>query len=232
VGFIHICLFSGAALPELRQHYFPLDRSHHPGPQEPTSYEPTDLPLRTHDEFLSQAREVQAAPSMAAEKRLATRFGIKGVPVLSFLPSLSFPDSFQYGFMHLIFENLIPNLVRLWTDDWKDIAGDPNYVINGTVWEAIAHAGQLSGDTIPSAFGACVSNIATDQSKFTAETWLLWAVHLEPGLLQKAFSHRRYYDHFILLVRLINVCLQLRITESELDKLELGFVHWVKQYEK
>jgi hypothetical protein len=218
--------------PKVTSHYVPLDRHSHPNQPEPAVYDPSNLPLRTHGEFIAQAREVQTAPTVTEEKRLATKYGIKGVPALSFLSSLSFPDSFQHGFMHLIVENLIPNLVRLWTDDFKDVAADPQYHINGTVWDAIAEAGALAGDTMPSAFGTRMSNIATDRSKFTAETWLLWATHLGPVLLRKAFSHRRYYKHFVELVQLIDKCLQLSITDAELNNLESSFIKWVQDYEK
>jgi hypothetical protein len=60
---------------------------------------------------MDQAREVQFAPTATEEERLAKTYGIKGIPLLSYLPSLSFPKSFPFDFMHLIYENLIKNLV-------------------------------------------------------------------------------------------------------------------------
>jgi hypothetical protein len=218
--------------PKVTSHYFPLDRSRHPSLPKPAIYDAADLPLRSHEDFMRQAYKVQMAPTAAKEQRLATRYGIKGIPALSFLPSLLFPDSFQYGFMHLILENLIPNLVALWTDEFKDISGDTQYTFNPQVWAAIGEAGSLSGDTIPSSHGARVPNIAIDRSKFIADTWLFWTTHLGPPLLQKVFKHRRYYDHFVRLVRLVNTCLQFEITEEEVDELESGFINWVKEYEK
>jgi len=38
------------------------------------------------------------------------------------LSSLSFPVSFPYNFMHLIWTNLIPNLICFWTGKFKDIS--------------------------------------------------------------------------------------------------------------
>lgn len=95
--------------------YVPLDRRnlHAPGEAAPVSYDPSDLPMRSHEQFMAQAREVQNASSDADEKKLSQKYGIKGVPLLSILSSLSFPHSFPFDFMHEIFENLLPNLLQL-----------------------------------------------------------------------------------------------------------------------
>ena len=70
---------------------------------------------------MEQATEVQYAPTNVDYEGLATKYGIKGLPLLSTLSSLSFPVSFPYDFMHLIWTNLIPNLIRFWTGKFKDI---------------------------------------------------------------------------------------------------------------
>ena len=68
-------------------------------------------------------------------------FGIKDMPLLSALSSLSFPTSFPYNFMHLIWMNLISNLVLLWTGKFKDLDHNgQDYMIIKTVWEAIREA--------------------------------------------------------------------------------------------
>jgi hypothetical protein len=48
-------------------------------------------------------------------------YGIKGVLLLSNFKSLCFPLSFPYNFMHLIWENVIPNLISLWTGEFKGL---------------------------------------------------------------------------------------------------------------
>lgn len=50
-----------------------------------TKYDPADLPLRQHDEILEMGRQVQHAPTNAEAERLAKEYGVKGVPVLSFI---------------------------------------------------------------------------------------------------------------------------------------------------
>jgi hypothetical protein len=65
------------------------------------------------------------------EEHIAKSTGTKGmiIPLLSYLLSLFFPVSFLFDFMHLIFENLIENLVLLWTESFKDLdEGSSNYV--------------------------------------------------------------------------------------------------------
>lgn len=59
------------------------------------SYDPLDLPLRTHDEFMRKARAVASAETAAEEGRLSKASGIKGISALSCLSSVSFPNSFR-----------------------------------------------------------------------------------------------------------------------------------------
>jgi hypothetical protein len=57
-------------------------------------------------------------------------YGIKGVPILSALRSLRFPQSFPYDFMHLIWENLIPNLVLFWSGCYKGMDKGQQYILD------------------------------------------------------------------------------------------------------
>ena len=154
-------------------HYVPLDRSQHPdvqrNPAEIKKYDSGKLPLRTHAEFLNHARQAQFTETTAEEERIAKSTGIRGIPILSYLPSLFFPLSFPFDFMHLVFENLIKNLVLLWTGNFKNLdEGSGNYIISPTIWEAIGQATAGSGSTIPSAYGARPQNVAQDKSQINA----------------------------------------------------------------
>ena len=101
-------------------------------------YDPRNLPLRTHDELMAHARQVQFAHSAAEEDRLAKEYGIKGVPLLSAISSLSFPHSFPYDFMHLMWENVVKNLMQLWTGQFKGLdTGSEDYELDPAIWEAI-----------------------------------------------------------------------------------------------
>jgi hypothetical protein len=233
-----MCKIKGVRVPDSRntRYYVPLDRSTHPDvcddPSQIPVYNPRSLPLRTHDEFLRQAQEVEASTPTQA-KRLATQYGIKGVPLLNHLSSLSFPTSFPYEFMHLIWENLIPNLLDLWTNDFKGLdAGREDYILSPSVWEAIGRASADCGSSIPAAMGPRPFNVAKDAGRWTADSRSFWALYLGPVLLERRFKKDKYYEHFIDLVQLLNVCLQFEYSASDIETIRTGFVKWVQEYER
>lgn len=217
-------------------HYVPLDRSRHPDvahSDRVKRYDPLDLPLRTHDEFMERAEEVQFAESSAAEERLSKKYGIKGVPILATLSSLFFPLSFPYDFMHLIYENVMKNLVLLWTGTYKNLdQGTGDYELNPSVWDAIGAATAAGGSTIPTAFGARPPDVSKDRTACTADTWSFWLLYLGPVLLHNKFTRRVYYDHFIKFVKLIHLCLQFEYTKDDIATIRRGFALWVEEYEK
>jgi hypothetical protein len=216
-------------------HYVPLDRSQHPdlSDNDIPIYDAQNLPMRTHAEILTQANKVEHAASKAEAERLSKRYGVKGIPILSCLSSLSFPMSFPYDFMHLIWENVVKNLVLLWTGDFKGLdAGSKDYKLDKRVWDVIGAATAASRSTIPSAFGAWPPNVAGDRTACMAETWTLWTLYLGPVLLHGKFKHAKYYNHFIKLVKLLNICLQFELSEEDIRTVRDGFIHWVKTYER
>lgn len=223
--------------PRSKIHYVPLDRSQFPPdqfpPNTPQQYDPLHLPLRTHTTFIQQAREVQLSTTNTQEDQLSKQYGIKGLPLLACLHSLSFPTSFPYDFMHLFWANTIPNLIRHWTGEFKGLSsGRESYQINPTVWEAIGKACADSGDTIPLAYSARPMNINTDKHLFNCDMWSFWTLYLGPVLLRNRFLQPKYYTHFIDLVKLLNICLKFDITQDDLDTLHSGFARWVEQYER
>ena len=176
----------------------------------------------SHDKFLKQGALVLEAPTNVAAKWLAKDSGIKGIPLLSSLNMLNFPFSFPLDFMHLIFENLIPNLIRQCTGTFKDLdSGIENYTLLSEVWSEICKAGSVSGDTIPSSFGLWMPNIKTEHSSMMAEVWGFWSMYLAPILLQNCFSHRHYYNHFTCLVYFIHKCISFELKRSEIDEISV-----------
>ena len=92
------------------------------------SVDPANLPMCSHDWFIQQGTAVLEASTTAASECLAKDSGIKGVPLLSSLNTLNFPFSFPLNFMHLIFKNLIPNLIKHYTRMFKDLdSGTEDY---------------------------------------------------------------------------------------------------------
>ena len=234
-----MCKITGVCDPGSRGHtlYVPLDRSRHPDVLESTSaicvYDACALPLRSEGEMLQQGEEVMLARNKAMLDSLSRKYGIKGVPILTELKSLSFPLSFPYDFMHLIWENCVDNLILLWTGKFKGLdEGREQYQLNSSTWDAIGTTTAASGSTIPSAFGARPPNFMTQKSACSAETWSFWTLFLRPILLCRRFRKCKYYDHFIDFVKLINMCLQFEISDDEIDVIQVGLIKWVKEYEE
>lgn len=213
-------------------HYVPLDRSRHPNPGELKIYDPRNLPLRTHDSFMYQASQVQYARTAVAEAALSKQYGIKGIPLLSKLSSLSFPMSFPYDFMHLMWENVLKNLVLLWTGDFKEMdEGSGSYQFPKGVWESIGAATASAGAWLPSAFGPRPPNVADDKSHCTADSWSFWMLYIAPIVLEGCLE-RRYYKHFMSLVDLVHRVLQFELKRDQLAHIRDGFIQWVLDYEK
>lgn len=232
-----MCDITGLRTPNSRAttHYVPLNRTGHPHLQagDIEAYDPANLPLRTHSRFLTQANEVQSTPSNAEAEELAKEYGIKGIPLLSYVPSLNFPTSFPYDFMHLIWENLVKNLILHWTGKFKALDdGKESYSFPKAIWDAIGEATSAAGSTIPSAYGARVPNISTHASQCSAEMWSFWTLYLGPVLLRRRFRRQKYYGHFVRLVRLLNLCLQFELTDDDIEEIRVGFIEWVKDYEE
>ncbi|PBK79794.1 hypothetical protein ARMGADRAFT_1049109 [Armillaria gallica] len=127
--------------------------------------------------------------------------------------------------MHLIWENLIKNLILLWTGEFKGLD-------EGTSCYAIGKATAMSGSTIPSAYGSRVPNVSMDCSNMSAEMWSFWTLYLGPVLLQHRFKDVKYFKHFVHLAALLNLCLQFEINMAEIRLVQEGFISWVKDYEQ
>ena len=221
------CEIKGMRNPGEKMNYVPLHR------EEGTSYDPHTLRYRHHHRFIKQAKRVIAAETVTEADRLSRKYGIKGLPGLFLLGSVKFPISFPFDFMHLIFKNLVPNLIRHYTGDFKGLdAGTESYELPKSVWDAIGDAAARSGDTIPSDFGARMPNIYTERSSMTAETWSIWITYLGPILLRNRFSKPVYYEHFVKLSRLVRLCMSYEMRRSDIEVVRNGFIEWVREYER
>ncbi|KAG8749451.1 hypothetical protein FRC11_011322 [Ceratobasidium sp. 423] len=188
--------------PNVNTNYVPLGQPFNDDPQSPCHYKPLELPLRTHAQYLWQAMRVEEAKNDVEEDHRSMQTGINGLSPLACVPGLEFPHSFPHDFMHLMFQNIIPTLLDLWThsghfelfetEDGKDI-------LHADLWMSIAAACPLAGNLIPYAFGCRV-----------------------PDLKKKHAE----------LVCLINLCIDFEIPHDTVDMIRQGFAKWVKDYEK
>ncbi|PBK84576.1 hypothetical protein ARMGADRAFT_1048243 [Armillaria gallica] len=217
--------------------YIPLDCSHHPAvhtnPSMVTKYDPANLPLQTDREILQQAQEVQFQVSPTASNNIGKKYGIKGTSILSSLLSISFTQSFPHDFMHLVFENVLTLLTLLWTGQFKGLnEGTESYQFPSDVWDAIGQGTAAAGLTIPGAFGQHPPNVATNKTACTADLWCFWLLYIAPVLLSHKFDNAAYFNHFIALVKLVNICLQFEISHDEVATVHQGFIDWVEEYER
>jgi hypothetical protein len=80
-----------------------------------------NLPLRSHSHFLEVIDELGQCASASGAEKFAKHHGIKGLPALRRVSSMDFATSYPWDFMHLLFENIIPNLVKLWSGHFKGL---------------------------------------------------------------------------------------------------------------
>jgi len=220
------CEIKGMRNPGEKVNYVPLHR-------EEGACDPHALQYRDHHRFIRHTKEVIMAGTVTESNQLSREYGIKGLPCLFLLGSVSFPTSFPFDFMHLIFENLVPNLIRHYTGDFKGLdSGTESYDLPKSVWDAIGEAAARSGDTIPSDFGARMPNIYTERSSMTAEAWSTWITYLGPILLRGWFSKPVYYEHFVKLSRLVRLCMSYEMKRSDIVLIQDGFIEWVQEYER
>ena len=189
--------------------------------------------LRNHQAMVQQAEEVENAPTKKQAEILAKNYGIKGKSILLSIDSIRFPSSFPYDIMHLVWEGIVWTLIQLWTGDFKGIdEGKEEYQIDPKEWKKIGSETAASAKTIPSSFGPHLPNIADSLSNISADMRSFWVLFIGPVVLQNRFQHAKYFKHFINLVSLINICLQRKISQEEIDELERGFEAWVKGYQE
>lgn len=85
--------------------------------------------------------------------------------------------------MHLV-ANIMPSLVAHLTGTFKEMTdGNEDYIIDPADWEEIGQACSKAGETLPSAYGSRVPNIATECYQFKTENWFTFLMFLGPALL-------------------------------------------------
>ncbi|QRW03344.1 Transposase family tnp2 [Ceratobasidium sp. AG-Ba] len=201
----------------------------------PSEYDPLNLPHRNHVQFLCDAIHVETAKTTTKANDDGRDIGSNGLTSLAALSSLEFPTSFPHDFMHLMFENVVPNLLSLWTRKGKfhDLGSERDpYHLGKTVWDAVGEACARSGNTIPAAFGCRVPNLAKNYSDVSAEGILLFTTLLGPAVLRDRFINVVYYHHFVKLVKLVKKCLDFHLTQDNIKSIREGFASWVLQYER
>ncbi|QRV90391.1 hypothetical protein RhiJN_18409 [Ceratobasidium sp. AG-Ba] len=134
--------------------------------------------------------------------------------------------------MHLIFENLVPNMILHWTGEFKDVdEGTGAYRLGKEVWAEIGKLTTNAAKTIPSAFVGTLPDIAKDRNHYKAEAFSFWFLYLGPILLKDRLP-RVYYQHYLLIREVVNRILQFDMRRDSLDELDRMVREWVGEYER
>ncbi|CAE6456355.1 unnamed protein product, partial [Rhizoctonia solani] len=211
--------------PNSHTHYVPLTQPNGDW------WDPFDLPMRTPEQYSIQLAELEAEQTKTSRANLARTYGINSHCILSALRSIDMTASFPYDFMHLVFENLVPNLIKHWTGTFKRLnQGSGHYELTPAQWVAIGLETAGSTVTIPSYFVGTLPDIKEDQNLYKAEAYGFWIQYLAPILLSGRIAPK-YHKHLLDLKEILDICLQYKITESQIDHLETLIVRWVSDYE-
>ncbi|KAF8576804.1 hypothetical protein K439DRAFT_1366216, partial [Ramaria rubella] len=195
-------------------------------------WDPATLPLRTDATYAVSLLFIQKGPTQTKRVCWAKTQGINGVLILGKTPGFSHSLSCPHKFMHLIFEKMFCNLVDLWNRQFKGLnKGTEDYCIPQHIWELVGTETAASKSWILSAFAWPIPNITKEHGIFTAEAWAVWFIYLALHLLQGQLA-LKYYDHMILLITIVQICLQFIITDHEINVLEQMMIWWVHQYEQ
>lgn len=217
-------------------YYIPLriPKELKPTQQQNDARSPFNIKLRTHEGFKKTLADMEEAETVGERDAIAKKNGIRRAPSFGTrVGSLNFAKSAPWDWMHLLLENIIPNLVKLWTGGFKGLdTGKEDYEIDPAVWEQIGKETAEAVKGIPAAFVRVLKDIAKERSHFTAESWCFWFLYLAPILLRKRFQHEKYYTHMCDLVKIMKTTLKFSVTSDELDSLEGDIIEWVEKYER
>ncbi len=102
--------------------------------------------------------------------------GIKGRSILFELSSIKFPRSFPIDIMHLFFENVAPQMFKLWSGHFfkNDDLNQTSFIISKSSWDIISTLMQNNKKQMPLTFGRPPRNIFKHNAGYKAEEWANW----------------------------------------------------------
>jgi hypothetical protein len=239
------CLATGVRILSLEEgerastnYYIPL-RPPIGHPEETPTWDPAALPLRTDEVIKGQLYQISTQQTKRAREQLAMQYGLNGSSLLERLSSFSRAVGAPHDIMHLLFEHMIPMLIQFWKGQyapWKTKNLDRNqpYVISDKDWEDIGILTSQASNTIPATFSRALPNLHTEQYLYIAETYCVWFTYLAPALLQNRWpSTNIYYDHAMLLVKIVKKLVDYDIPRADLEaggQIRLDIIKFVEQY--
>ncbi|CCO36722.1 hypothetical protein RSOLAG1IB_12254 [Rhizoctonia solani AG-1 IB] len=199
-----------------------------------TSFDPLDLPLRTHNRILEQLGEMDSARTKKEYNSLAKEYGLTGHSVLDRIPSIQRPDSYPHEFMHLFLLNHGRDLVSLWTGTYKGIGdnlGQEASLIAFEDWCEVGRETEEATKTIAASFIRPFPNIQAHIECYIAEHWAFWLVYIGPVVLRGRLP-KTYYDHYLELVDILKCLLSINNTTARIKTLRKKVAHYVERFEE
>jgi hypothetical protein len=202
------------------------------------SWDPHNLPWRSQarlDSAIAKFDQITATLSneekaAKAKDELSKFHGMKGLPALRRVGSMHYPRSRPWDTMHLFFENIVPNLVKLWSGKFKGLdTGTENYEIPEETWGLIWQETAAAVEHIPADF---VRVLGETPGYYTAEAWAFWFTYLAPILLKGRFSDPKYHTHLCAFSDIIKACLRFTSTTEQIEELRQDIIDWVRTYEE
>ena len=212
------------------RHYYPVLQAPllHQA-RDPPSMQGEELVLRTHRQMVRQGREV----ARSGNDQLSKEYGIGGPTILSKIPGFDLPRASAVDFMHLMFENVMKILLRLWTGKKEGLAGD--YIVPEKTWKDLDLAVQGSYNKVPALYGRRLPPLLR-MGDWTAEDYSNFLLYSGPIILQDCWpDNPRYYIHFLELSDIAEKCLGFEMRRQDVQaggSLRLAMQDWVRQYEE
>lgn len=148
------------------------------------------------------------------------------------------PWSFPLDLMHLLYENIMPQLMALWQGSYKvkqtlrdaKAKHKSSFVISQKTWQKIRNEVKRSNHTTPSQIAPHVGDILT-KTHWTADTHSYFLMFLGPIVLRNRLP-QEYYKHFIQLSEIAKRLTMQEIAYESLPKLRKDIMRWVKGFER
>ncbi|KAH8924629.1 hypothetical protein BT69DRAFT_1217563 [Atractiella rhizophila] len=137
--------------------------------------------------------------------------------------------------MHLIFENIIRNLLAFWRGEFKglDYTEKGPYVINEPMWEMIGGEIEKMNKLTPSIFGRRARNIWNDRASLTAEDLANFILIQGPYVLRgPGRLPPNYYKHFLDLRKIVISCISYRLDPEGRADVREHVERWEADYEQ
>ncbi|KAI5839074.1 hypothetical protein DFP73DRAFT_484544, partial [Morchella snyderi] len=179
-----------------------------------TDWDRDHLPMRSNEELRRVATQIA---QRGANTKQISKYGVKGLSILSQLKSIDFPRSFPPDSMHLWFENIIPDLVKHWRGKYrpKVVQTDDEYNIALSDWEWISSDIATSSSTFPALFGSVLRNFLEHVHELTASEWQTFTILLAPVYLKEVLPNEDY-NEYISLVEAIQIACDHILTVEEI----------------